>query len=103
MPADETVTLLVHGLDPASPRLAEILASIEAEVKPLDVELMNPLAVQLPPGVAPPPELASLYADDGRGLLLVASSAKVASGFRKRRWRPSAPSGDSTGLIMNNI
>ena len=72
--ADETVTLLVHGVDAASPRLAEIVASIEAEVAPLDVELTNPLAVELPPGVEPPPELASLVADDRRGFLLVVSS-----------------------------
>ena len=76
--ADETVTLLVHGVDLQSPRVAEIVASIEAEVAPLDVELMNPLAVELPTGVAPPPELAALYADDGRGFLLVASSADEA-------------------------
>ncbi|MDQ4138739.1 MAG: MMPL family transporter, partial [Actinomycetota bacterium] len=76
--ASETVTLLVHGVDPDSARLADLGESIEAELEPLDVEVMNPLAVELPPGVQPPPELASLYADDGRGILLVVSSANEA-------------------------
>ncbi len=55
--ADETVTLLVHGVDPATPRLAEILTGIEAEVEQLDVEVTNPLGVKVAPGVQAPPEL----------------------------------------------
>jgi uncharacterized membrane protein YdfJ with MMPL/SSD domain len=73
--ADETVTLLVHGIDPASPRLAERAAALRAELAPLDVEFLNPLSLQLPPGAEPPPEVAALFSDDGRGVLLVAASA----------------------------
>jgi RND superfamily putative drug exporter len=77
--ADETVTLLIHGVDPRSDRLAELTDAIAEELDPLEVDLLNPLAIPLPDGVAPPPELAALYADDGRGLLLAASSADEAA------------------------
>ncbi|MFC0680885.1 MMPL family transporter [Lysobacter korlensis] len=73
--AGDTVTLLVHGVDPASTELSGLIEGIAEELEPLAVEVANPLAVQLPPGVAAPPELAALSADDGRGMLLVASSA----------------------------
>jgi uncharacterized membrane protein YdfJ with MMPL/SSD domain len=77
--ADETVTLLVSGVDPTTPRLVELADAIGDELEPLDVDYLNPLAVPLPPGVEPPPELAALYADDGNGVLLLTSSADEAA------------------------
>ena len=73
--ADETVTLLVHGVDPADPRLAGVSRGIADDLSRLEVEFTDPLAVELPAGVPPPPELASLFSDDGRGVLFVASSS----------------------------
>jgi RND superfamily putative drug exporter len=77
--ADETVTLLVHGVDISDPQLAKIAAGIGADLEPLDVEFTNPLGFRPQGGGEPPPGLATLFADDGRGVLLVVSSADEAA------------------------
>lgn len=73
---DKRSTLLVHGVDPADPQLAAITAGLAADLSAdADVTVVDPLAVPLPPDGGIPPQLAPLFADDGRGFLLTATVA----------------------------
>ncbi|HLS04109.1 MAG TPA: MMPL family transporter [Actinomycetales bacterium] len=70
------ITLAVHGLDPASPELAEMLAAARDDLSAIaGVEsVVDPTA--LPEGVENP-VAAPLVAADGRGLLLIATLAPL--------------------------
>lgn len=73
---DKRSTLLVHGVDPADPQVVAITADVAADLSAdPDVTVVDPLAHDLPPGAPLPPQLASLFADDGRGFLLPATIA----------------------------
>lgn len=70
----ESTTLLVHGLDPADPDLARILGDLnERLADEPGVTVTNPLALPLLPDGQPDPRVAGLYADDGRGILFIAT------------------------------
>jgi RND superfamily putative drug exporter len=73
---DKRSTLLVHGVDPADPELAAIVATAASDLSAdPDVTVVDLLSVQLPPGAPVPPQLAALLADDERGFLLPATVA----------------------------
>ena len=73
---DKRSTLLVHGVDPADPEVAAITAELSSDLaSDPDVTVVDPLAVPLPPDGSIPPQLAPLFADDGRGFLLAATVA----------------------------
>lgn len=70
----ESTTLLVHDLDPADPELASIIGDLDARLADEPgVTLANPLLLPLLADGNPDPRVAGLYADDGRGVLVVAT------------------------------
>jgi uncharacterized membrane protein YdfJ with MMPL/SSD domain len=70
----ESTTLLVYGIDPADTDLAEIVADLGERLADIpDVSLTSPLAVPPLPDGSPDPRVAGLLADDGDGVLIIAS------------------------------
>ena len=71
---DETTTLLVYGVDPTEPELATIIADLDERLAEVPgASLLDPLVVPPLPDGSPNPQVASLFADDGNGVLFVAS------------------------------
>jgi uncharacterized membrane protein YdfJ with MMPL/SSD domain len=78
---NETTTLLLHGLDPADPELAGIVADLGERLSELSgVSLANPLVLPSLPDGSPDPRVAALFAEDGEGVLVVASVSPSAGG-----------------------
>jgi uncharacterized membrane protein YdfJ with MMPL/SSD domain len=74
-PDVESTTLLLYDLDPTDPRLVEIVTDLAARLDPLEgVEFANPLVLPPLPDGNPDPRVAGLYAADGDGVLLTAST-----------------------------
>jgi uncharacterized membrane protein YdfJ with MMPL/SSD domain len=72
----ETTTLLLYGLDPYDPEVAFIVAGLGDRLADIPgVSLANPLLVPPLPDGSPDPRVASLFADDGEGVLIVASAS----------------------------
>ncbi len=69
-PATESVTLLVHGVDPADPDAAALAADLADRLGELDATLAAPFGVPPLPSGEPDPRVARLIADDGDGFLL---------------------------------
>ncbi len=70
----ESTTLLLHDVDPADPGLARIVADLGDRLAELPgVTLTDPLALPLLPDGTPDPRVAPLFAEDGRGVLVVAA------------------------------
>ena len=81
---DETTTMLVYGLDPTEPELATIIADLDDRLSEVPgATLLDPLVVPRLPDGGPNPQIASLFADDGDGVLFVASisTTKYVGGF----------------------
>jgi len=70
----ETTTLLLDEIDPADPELAELVADLGERLDHIPgVSLANPLLLPPLPDGSPDPRVAGLYAEDGDGVLVVAS------------------------------
>ncbi|GMA95837.1 hypothetical protein GCM10025881_26610 [Pseudolysinimonas kribbensis] len=81
-------TLLVHGVDPHSTRLAELAADLGDRLGPLPhVAYTDPLAIPALPDGSRAPQLAPLFSKDGRGVLLTASISEHPSTAAKLRVR----------------
>jgi RND superfamily putative drug exporter len=83
-----TLTLLVHGVDADSPRLAAIAADLGAKLKDVPhVEYTDPLAVPTLPDGSRAPQLAPLFSTDGRGVLFPAAITDHPTDARRDRVR----------------
>jgi RND superfamily putative drug exporter len=81
-------TLLVHGLDPDSTRLAALATDLGDALAPLPhVAYTDPLAAPRLPDGSRPPQLAPLFSADGRGVLLTATVSAHPSDAAKLRVR----------------
>jgi RND superfamily putative drug exporter len=71
----ESLSLLLHRVDLASPELATILADASAGLSTIDgvTGVVNPLAIPTLPNGRPSPAAGALLASDGKGLLLTVS------------------------------
>lgn len=70
----ETVTLVLHGVDLDDADVAAIVAEAAADAAGLEgVEVVNPLALPTLPDGSRDPRVASLIADDDRGVLVPAT------------------------------
>jgi uncharacterized membrane protein YdfJ with MMPL/SSD domain len=70
----ESTTLLLDEIDPADPELAELVADLGERLDDIPgVSLANPLLLPPLPDGSPDPRVAGLYAEDGDGVLVVAS------------------------------
>ncbi|MGN6125952.1 MAG: MMPL family transporter [Humibacter sp.] len=69
--AGKSVTLLVHGVDPANPELVTRTTALAARLAALpDTTVVDPLAV---PGGLTNPQVAPLVSKDGEGILITAT------------------------------
>lgn len=66
----ERLTLLIHGVDTGSPDLAEVVADALDGVGESGVTVLDPLAIPRLPDGDPVPEVATLFAADGDGVLI---------------------------------
>jgi RND superfamily putative drug exporter len=66
----ETVTLLVHGVDLTDPAVTAVGPDLEVQLGSDTVTVVDPLAVPLAPDGTRLPAVATLFAEDGRGVLL---------------------------------
>ena len=66
----ERLTLLIHGVDTSDPDLGEVVADAVAELDEPGVTVIDPLALPRQPNGDPLPEVASLFASDGEGVLI---------------------------------
>jgi RND superfamily putative drug exporter len=66
----ERLTLLIHGVDPSDPALAGLVADAVSAVDEAGVTSVDPLAIPRQPNGDPVPEVASLFAEDGDGVLV---------------------------------
>lgn len=75
----ESLSLLVHGADLASPQLRGILDSASADLSGIDgvAGIVNPLSVPAVPNGDPNPTVAPLLAADGSGILFTISLSNV--------------------------
>jgi uncharacterized membrane protein YdfJ with MMPL/SSD domain len=70
----ESTTLLLSDVDPADPGLAGLVADLGDRLADIPgVSLANPLLLPLLPSGEPDPRVASLFAEDGDGVLVVAT------------------------------
>jgi uncharacterized membrane protein YdfJ with MMPL/SSD domain len=77
----ETTTLLLYGLDPYDPEVAVIVADLDDRLADIPgVSLTNPLLLPPLPDGSPDPRVARLFAEDGEGVLIVASAAGIGGG-----------------------
>jgi uncharacterized membrane protein YdfJ with MMPL/SSD domain len=76
----ETTTLLLHGVDPRDPELADLVAELDDRLADIPgASLVNPLLLPPLPDGTPDPRVARLFADDGEGILVVASVSTSAA------------------------
>ena len=75
----ESLSLLVHNVDPASPELNSILATATADLMKIDgvTAVINPLAIPPLPNGQPSPVAGALLSSDGTGVLLNVSMKSV--------------------------
>ncbi|MEO8528584.1 MAG: MMPL family transporter [Pseudolysinimonas sp.] len=74
-----STTLLVYGVDTADPQLATLVADAATDLGDLaGVTVVDPLLLPPLPDGSPDPRVASLYAEDGDGVLISASVARTA-------------------------
>jgi uncharacterized membrane protein YdfJ with MMPL/SSD domain len=74
----ESTTLLLDEIDPADPQLTELVADLGERLDDIPgVSLTNPLLLPPLPDGSPDPRVAGLYADDGDGVLVIASVSTI--------------------------
>lgn len=66
----ERVTLLIHGVDPENPELGQRVADAIADIDQAGVTATDPLLVPRLPNGDPAPAVATLFAEDGNGVLI---------------------------------